>query len=183
MGGSPFPHVEVVENALVGTHRAHRDDSIAAQQKQRISRHAAAVPEDLVVLADPRGGRRPAQRGLEAGIDVPVDEAKLGGGFDLADDLIDGEVQRGEAAVRQHQIRQRRPHQGAGIHDPRNPERRCGGDGIRYLIGRVQLRLEFSETPASTEIDQISMRLVSQRMNWKEFRSPRRQAVLTLLCT
>ena len=183
MGGSPFPHVEVVENALVGTHRAHRDDSIAAQQKQRIPRHAAAVPEDLVVLADPRGGRLPAQRGLEAGIDVPVDEAKLGGGFDLADDLIDGEVQRGEAAVRQRQIRQRRPHQGAGIHDPRDSECRRGGDGIHDLVGRVQLRLEFSETPGSTEIDQISMRLVSQRMNWKEFRSPRRQAVLTLLCT
>ena len=68
MGGSPFPHIEVVENALVGTHRAHRDDPIAAQQKQRVPHHAAAVPEDPVVLADPRGGRLPAQRGLEPGM-------------------------------------------------------------------------------------------------------------------
>lgn len=183
MRGSPFPHVEVVEDALVGTHRARRDDSIAAQQEQRAPRHAAAVPEDLVVLADPRGGRRAAQRGLEAGIDVSVDEAELGGGLDLANDLVDREVQRGEAAVRQRQVRERRPHQRARIHDPRDPERRRGGDGIHHLVGRVQLRLPFSETPGSTEIDQISMRLVSQRMNWKEFRSPRRQAVLTMLCT
>lgn len=137
MGGSPFPHVEIAENALVGTLRAHRDDPIAAQQKQRVPRDTAAVPEDLVVLADPRGGRLAAQRGLEAGIDVSVDEAKLGGRFDFADDLIDGEVERGNPTVRQRQIRQRSSRQRARVDDPRDSERRRGGDGIRHLIGRI----------------------------------------------
>lgn len=89
IGVSTFPHFEIGENALLGTLRVRHDDAIPAQQIQRIPRETAAVPEDLVVPTDPRGGLLSAQRGLETGIDVSVDEAKLEGGLDFANELID----------------------------------------------------------------------------------------------